>query len=73
MSFIIKHKCELDSVSFECDGDSRDFTKDVGISHTDKGDVHSISDTVAWLCNNDRKLPRLIFKDLRDELRIALQ
>ena len=68
--FLSSHKLELREVTFECDGDSDDFAKHVGLEYSlTEGEAYVISDVVAWLNNRGKEPQGTVSSDLTRQLR----
>lgn len=70
--FSIAHGAALAEVSFQCDGDCRNFICDVGLVSDSEGDAYAIADNIAW-ANNAGAEPRgALLLDLVSDLEDTL-
>ena len=53
--FLRYHNYEIRTLDFQCDGDCRNFAKDVGWHYVDRGPAHSLADIVAWANSHGRE------------------
>jgi len=64
--FLHQHGCGIDEVVFQCDGDCRDFAKDLGWHHAAAGSAHMLADIVAWANSHGREPAGTVSLDLTD-------
>ena len=64
---------ELSDVVFQCDHDCVGFAKDNGLRYSKKGDMHTLSDIVAWANNKNREPKGVISMDLTTLLEVELK
>ena len=66
--FLHQHGCGIDEVVFQCDGDCRDFAKDLGWRHAAGGSAHMLADIVAWANSHGREPTGTVSLDLTDSV-----
>ena len=71
--FLRQHRYEMSDVVFQCDGDCKDFIKDVGLQHIGEGSAYMLADIVAWANSHGKepsgtvrlKLADMLYKDMK--------
>ena len=71
--FLHQHRCGVSDVVFQCDGDCKDFAKDVGLQRAVKGSAHMLADIVAWANAHGKEpsgtarlnLTDMLYKDMK--------
>ena len=66
--FLHQHSCGVDEVVFQCDGDCRDFAKDLGWRHGHEGSAYMLADIVAWANAHGQEPIGTVSLDLADSL-----
>ncbi len=66
--FLHQHGYGIGDVVFQCDGDCRDFAKDMGWHHEAAGSAHMLADIVAWANAHGREPAGAVRLDLTDSV-----
>ena len=66
--FLRQHRYDTSDVVFQCDGDCKDFAKDVGLRHGVEGSAHMLADIVAWANSHGKEPSGTVRLNLADRL-----
>ena len=70
--FLHQHGCGIDDVVFQCDGDCRNFAKDLGWHHGAASSAHMLADIVAWANAHGQEPTGAVPLDLADLLYVEM-